>query len=457
MGDILAGTTRVVVVGAGFAGLDAVKELEDAPVEVTLLDRRNHHLFQPLLYQVATAGLNPSDIAQPIRHVVGGQRNCRVLMADVADVDLDARRLQTDLGPIDYDYLIVATGATHDYFGNQEWARHAPGLKTVEDALDIRRRLLTAFERAETTADRTERQQHMTFVVVGAGPTGVELAGAIKEIATHSLSGDFRVIDTSEAKVLLVEAGPQVLPAFPEKLSASAERQLTNLGVEVRTSCMVVDVRADGVSVRATGTEDAPTDIASSTVVWAAGVAASPLGAALSGSRDKAGRVPVTVGLNLAGHDEVFVIGDLAAISDAKGVEVPGVAPAAQQAGRHAARSIMADLEGRGRDAFVYRDKGSMATIGRSAAVVHLGPFDFSGYPAWVAWWLVHIWSLIGFRSRAAVMAGWAWQYLTRRRVARLITAPTPLPGPDRPADHHPRLDHPETAGENRRHQSPSS
>ncbi len=419
--------TEVVIVGAGFGGLEAAKALADAPpsVNVTLVDKRNHHTFQPLLYQVATAGLNPSDIAQPIRQIIGDQANCRVLMADVTAVDSQARRLTTSSGPIDYDYLIVATGATHAYFGNDAWASHAPGLKTVEDALDIRRRILLAFERAEASSDPEEQQRHMTFVVVGAGPTGVELAGSIAEIATQTLRGQYRSIDTTRSRIVLLEAGPRVLPTFAEKLSASAADQLGSLGVDVFTNRAVTDIDPEGVD-----TTDGR--IPASTVLWAAGVAASPLGAALAEATgvtlDRAGRVEVASSLTPPGVDNVFVIGDLAAAVDAAGVTVPGVAPAAQQGGLHAVACIEADIAGRPRPDFVYNDKGSMATVGRSRAVVELGPrLRFSGFVAWVVWWLVHIWSLVGFRSRATVMAGWAWQYLTRRRDARLITNTPPL------------------------------
>jgi len=340
-----------------------------------------------------------------------------VLLAEATEVDLAEQRLSTSSGPIEYDYLIVATGATHAYFGNDHWARLAPGLKTVEDALDIRRRILLAFERAEASDDPDEQRRHMTFVVVGAGPTGVELAGAIQEIATQTLRGQFRSIDTADSRVVLVEAGPRVLPGFSEKLSTSAEAQLARLGVEVALGGPVTGIDSEGVDIESGR-------IQSSTVLWAAGVAASPLGRSLSTDLDRAGRVPVTTHLTLPTADNVFVIGDLAAVVDVDGVTVPGVAPAAQQGGLHAVACIEADLAGRPRPEFRYQDKGSMATIGRSAAVAELGRFEFSGYLAWVVWWLVHIWSLVGFRSRATVMVGWAWQYLTRRRDARLITEP---------------------------------
>ncbi len=422
-------TKRVVVVGAGFGGLEAAKALADLDVDVTLIDKRNHHTFQPLLYQVATAGLNPSDIAQPIRQIIGLQENCRVLLAEVVDVDPTRRTLgylrpasgtqtaQSSVEWMEYDYLIVATGATHAYFGNDNWAPLAPGLKTVEDALDIRRRILLAFERAEATSDPIEQRRHTTFVVVGAGPTGVELAGAIQEIATQTLRGQFRSFDTSSSRVVLVEAGPRVLPTFTEKLSKSAEKQLRNLGVEVWTGRPVTGVDSEGVDI-------GDGRIPASTVLWAAGVAASPLGRMLSDDCDRAGRVPVTSSLTLPNADNVFVIGDLAAAVDADGVTVPGVAPAAQQGGLHAVACIEADLAGQPRPEFHYKDKGSMATIGRSSAVAHVFGLQISGYVAWVVWWLVHIWSLVGFRSRATVMVGWAWQYLTRRRDARLITEP---------------------------------
>ncbi len=410
------GRPHVVIIGCGFGGLSAARALADHEVDVTIVDRENHHTFQPLLYQVATAGLNPSDIAQPIRNILRKQRNTTVLLDEVTAIDPTARTITTMTTTIAYDYLVVAAGACHSYFGHDDWERHAPGLKTIDDALEIRRRMLLAFERAEATDDLEERRRLMTFVVVGAGPTGVELAGAVKEIATRTLAADFRSIDTSESRVILVEAGPRVLSAFPEVLSASAEKQLTALGVEVRTSTMVTAL--DGV-VAVTDAGPIPT----ATVLWGAGVAASPLGRFLGVELDRAGRVPVESDLSVADHPELFVIGDLAAVTQSSGAPVPGVAPAAQQGGRHVVRCIEADLDGRVRPTFTYVDKGSMATIGRSAAVVDLGPkLRFSGYLAWVVWWLVHIWSLIDFRSRIQAMSGWGWQYLTGRRNARLIT-----------------------------------
>lgn len=407
---------HVVVVGAGFGGLAAAKALADAPVDVTIVDRQNHHLFQPLLYQVATAGLNPSDIAQPVRHILAKQPNCRPLLADVTGIDATAQRIETSVGVIAYDYLVLATGATHAYFGNDHWAAHAPGLKTIEDALDIRRRILLAFERAESAESADNREQLMTFVVVGAGPTGVEMAGAIREIATRTLRRDFRRIDTTASEVLLVEAGPAVLPPFPPRLQRSAEKQLRHLGVDVRTNTRVTDISAEGVT----------TDrgfIPTATVVWAAGVAASPLGARLDGETDRSGRVVVGTDLSLAAYENVFVIGDLAAATDGEGTAVPGVAPAAEQGGEHVARCIAADLAATARPTFVYDDKGSLATIGRSKAVADLGPrLRFGGHMAWLVWWIVHIWSLVGFRSRIRTMGSWAWQYWTGHRSARLIT-----------------------------------
>lgn len=413
------GRPHVVVVGCGFGGLATTQALANAPVDVTVIDRENHHTFQPLLYQVASAGLNPSDIAQPIRHVIRKQRNARVLLDEVTGVDQAAQTVDTVTDVIGYDYLVLATGATHSYFGNDDWAAFAPGLKTIDDALDIRRRILLAFERAEVTEDPVEREKLMTFVVVGAGPTGVELAGAVKEIATKTLRADFRSIDTMTSRVILVEAGPRVLAAFPEKLSASAERQLVRLGVEVRTASSVTSIDADGVTL-AVGAGDE--SIAAATVLWGAGVAASPLGRNVSDDVDRAGRVAVSAELTLKDQPNVFVIGDLASVTS-DGDAVPGVAPAAQQGGRHVARCIEADLDGSPRPTFSYKDKGSMATIGRSKAVADLGPrLQFGGYMAWLVWWAVHILTLIDFRSKASAMASWGWQYATGQRIARLIT-----------------------------------
>jgi NADH:ubiquinone reductase (H+-translocating) len=403
--------SRVVIVGAGFAGLNAAKRLRDAPVELTLVDRRNFHLFQPLLYQVASAALNPSDIAYPIRSVFRRQENVRaVVMGEVTDVDLERRTVALDDGTeLSYDYLIVATGATHSYFGREEWAETAPGLKTMEDALTMRKRILGAFEEAERFPEQAD--ELLTFVVVGAGPTGVELAGALVEIAVHSMSREFRRIDPSQAKVILVEGTDRVLPAYPEDLSASAHRQLEGMGVEVICGELVSEVHDDGVTL------SGGRRINAATVLWAAGVQASPLGAMLGVETDRSGRVLVESDLSLPGRDRVFVIGDLAAVPG-----VPGVAPAAMQMGRHAARMILADLEGRRRESFRYRNKGSLATIGRARAVADFGRIRFGGFFAWVAWLAIHVFYLIGFRNRFLVIASWAWNYLTFRRGARIIT-----------------------------------
>jgi NADH dehydrogenase len=407
---------RVVVVGAGFGGLETARRLAKAPVRVTVVDRRNHHLFQPLLYQVATAGLSPADIAAPIRHVLRKQRNAEVILAEVAEV-LPARRALrlADGEELRYDFLVLATGATHSYFGHDEWAPLAPGLKTLEDAVEIRRRILTAFERAEREPDPARRRALLTFVVVGGGPTGVELAGAIAEIARQTLAGDFRRIAPEQTRVLLVEAAPRVLPPYPEKLSRAARAQLEELGVEVVTGAPVTAIDEDGVSV-------GDARVLAKTVLWGAGVEASPLARTLGAPLDRAGRVRVEKDLSVPGRPEVFVIGDLAAATDARGAPVPGVAPAALQGGRHAARAIVRRLSGEPAEPFRYRDKGSLATIGRAAAVARIGRFLFSGLLAWLAWLLVHIFFLIGFRNRVAVILEWAWSYLTFQRGSRLIT-----------------------------------
>ncbi|MEM9609311.1 MAG: NAD(P)/FAD-dependent oxidoreductase [Actinomycetota bacterium] len=406
---------HVVIVGGGFGGLEAAKRLGRLPVRVTLIDRRNHHLFQPLLYQVATAGLSPADIAYPIRSVLRTTDNVTVLLGEVVDVDVERRSIRLAEGDeLDYDSLVLAAGATHSYFGNDDWEQHAPGLKTIEDAIEIRRRVLQAFERAERTDDPEERRALLTFAVIGAGPTGVEMAGAISEIALRTLSRDFRRIDPTTARVVLVEAADRVLPVYPEGLSTKALRQLRALGVEVQTSTRVEAIDADGLDTDGGRIE-------ARTVVWGAGVQASPLGASLGCELDRAGRVIVDEHLNVPGRPDVFVIGDQAAIADGDGL-VPGVAPAANQAGRHVAKVIEADLAGESRPRFRYRDKGSLATIGRSSAVADFGRLRFSGFVAWVLWWAVHIAFLVGFRSRAIVMFGWGWSYLTFQRGARLIT-----------------------------------
>jgi NADH dehydrogenase len=407
---------RVLIVGAGFGGLDAARALRRAPLRVTVLDRRNHHLFQPLLYQVATAALNPADIAAPIRHVLRRQANAEVVLGDARAVDLAGRRvLLADGDALPYDFLVLATGATHSYLGREEWAPLAPGLKTLEDALEIRRRVLLAFERAEREKDPGPRGALLTFVVVGAGPTGVELAGALSEIARHTLAADFRHIAPASARVVLVEAAGRVLPPFSERLSAAARRQLERLGVEVRTGAPVTAVDEEGVTA---GGER----IEARTVLWGAGVAASPLARSLGVPLDRAGRVHVRPDLSVPGHPEAFVVGDLAAVEAPGGGPVPGVAPAAKQEGRHAARNVLRAASGEATQPFRYRDKGLLATIGRAAAVARVGRLEFSGLAAWLAWLLVHIAFLIGFRNRVAVLLQWAWSYATFKRGARLIT-----------------------------------
>jgi len=410
-----AGAPRVVVIGAGFAGLNAARALAGRPVRVIVVDRRNHHLFQPLLYQVATAALSPGDIAAPIRHVLRAQRNAEVILGDVARVDAAARTLHlADGARVPYDLLVVATGATHSYFGHADWAPLAPGLKTLEDALEIRRRIFTAFERAEREPAPAARRALLTFVVVGAGPTGVELAGALAEIARYTLSADFRHISPENARVVLLEAAPRVLPAYPERLSEAARRQLERIGVEVRTSAQVTGIDAAGVAV---GGER----IESRTVLWGAGVAASPIAASLGAPLDGSGRVEVRPDLSVPGHPEIFVAGDLARIVQ-DGAPVPGVAPAAIQEGRHGARNALRRARGRRTLPFRYRDRGALATIGRAAAVGNVRGLELTGLPAWLAWLGVHIAFLIGFRNRVAVLLGWAWSYATFDRGARLIT-----------------------------------
>lgn len=418
---------HVVVVGAGFGGLKVVRSLARAPVRITVIDRRNHHLFQPLLYQVASAALDPSDIAYPIRTVFRWQDNVeRVLMGVVEDVDLDGRAVVLEDGArIAYDRLVIATGATHSYFGNEAaWRPVAPGLKTVEDALEIRRRVLAAFEHAERYPD--EQRAWLTFVVIGAGPTGVELAGALVEIAFHALARDFDAIDPRSARVILLEGGPRVLPAYPESLSANARRQLEGLGVEVRTGHLAQALDDGGVTL------DDGTRIDTHTILWAAGVHASPLGARLGAPLDAVGRVEVAPDLSVPGHPAAFVIGDLAHIPQDGGT-VPGVAPAAIQAGKHVAAQIRRDLRGEARTRFRYRDKGSLATIGRARAVADLGRLAFGGFFAWLAWMAIHIVYLIGFRNRLFVVLSWGWSWLTFRRGSRLITGGRRAGWPDRP------------------------
>jgi len=404
---------HVVIVGGGFAGLGAARALRAAPARVTLLDRRNHHVFQPLLYQVATAGLSAPEIAAPLRRILRHQANVTVLMGEVVSVDAGRRTLVLSDSEMGYDYLVLATGATHSYFGHDGWAAHAPGLKSIEDALEIRRRLFLAFERAEREDDAGARAAWLTFVVVGGGPTGVELAGTLAEIARHTLTREFRRIDPSRAKVVLLEAADRVLPPYPPVLSQRARRQLEGLGAEVRTGALVTGVDASGVAL---GSER----IAARTVLWAAGVAASPLGRSLGAAVDRAGRVKVERDLSLPGRPEVFVAGDLAAFEQ-DGRPIPGVAPAAMQMGRHAGANVRRALAGRPRAPFRYVDKGSLATIGRKAAVADFGRVHLWGLPAWLAWLGIHIFFLIGFRNRLFVLLDWAMAYLSYERGARLI------------------------------------
>lgn len=406
---------RVVIIGGGFGGLSAARELKGAPVDVLLIDRRNHHVFQPLLYQVATAGLSPGDIAAPIRWILRYQTNVRVWMGEITAIDPVNRIVRLQDGEAPYDRLIVAAGATHAYFGHEEWRRFAPGLKTLEDALDLRRRVLVAFEKAERETDRARQRRLLTFVVVGGGPTGVELAGALAEISRHALASDFRAIDPESARVILIEGGPALLAAYHEDMSAFAKRALERLGVNVWTGSVVTNVTEGKVHV---GGET----IEAGTILWAAGVSASPLGATLGASLDRAGRVFVADDLTVPGCPEISVVGDLAALKRADGSWLPGVAQVAIQQGRHAARNVRRTLQGQTTLPFVYRDLGNLATIGRNSAVAELPRWRFKGYTAWLFWLFVHIANLIGFRNRLSVMTQWAFSYLTFQRSVRLIT-----------------------------------
>ena len=408
---------RVVIIGAGFGGLECARALTGAPVEVTLVDRHNHHLFQPLLYQVATAALSPGDIAWPVRSVFRRQRHVTVLMGTVTGIDTATRVVHMADGPaLPYDVLVIATGATHSYFGRDDWSGAAPGLKTIEDATAIRRRLLLAFERAEVTSKAEERRRLLTFAVVGGGPTGVELAGAMVELARASIAGEFRHFDPASARVVLIEAGPRILPTFPAELSTYAHRALERMGVQVLTGTRVTEVDETGVQC---GEER----IAASTIVWAAGVVASPAAGWIEAERDSAGRVKVAPDLSVPGHPGIFAVGDTASVQDAQGRPVPGTAPAAKQMGRHAGRVIAARAAGRAEPGpFAYRHQGDLATIGRRAAVVSLGGIRLTGRIGWWFWGIAHVWYLIGFRSRVVVSFEWFWSYLTFQRGARLIT-----------------------------------
>ncbi len=418
---------HVVLVGAGFGGLYAAKALKRAPIELTVIDRRNFHLFQPLLYQVATGGLSPGEIASPVRHVLRRHSNTRVWMAEVRDIDVQKRCLALDESEIFYDTLILASGSHHHYFGHDEWAPLAPGLKTIEDATEMRGRILAAFEHAELEPDPDERRALLTFVIVGAGPTGVELAGALAEIANDTLRHDFRSINPAHARILLLEGTDRVLPAFPPDLGAAAERDLVKLGVRCRTGTTVTDLNAGGVTVRTgNGVEFIP----SKTVLWAAGVQASNLGQILAeragAPLDRSGRLIVQPDLTVPGHPEIFAIGDLANFSHQTGKPLPGVAPVAMAEGRYVARAIQARLRGERPPPFHYRDKGTLATIGRNKAVADFGRLHITGFPAWITWLFVHLMYLVEFDNRLLVLIEWIYDYITKNRGARLITGEPP-------------------------------
>jgi NADH dehydrogenase len=412
---------RVVIVGAGFGGLEAAKRLARRPVDVTVVDRRNHHLFQPLLYQVATAALSPADIAAPIRSILAGARNIRVLLDSVSGVIPLANSVRLSSGLVlPYDWLILATGARHSYFGRDDWAVHAPGIKTIEDATAVRRRVLLALERAETERNRKARNAQLTFVVIGGGPTGVEMAGAIAELARQSVSRDFRSITPHCSRVILIEAGDRLLPAFPPELSERTRKALEQLGVEIRLRQPVTDIGRNHVRI---GAEL----IMTHTVVWAAGIEASPAAEWLGARSDRLGRVIIGDNLIVPGHDNIFAIGDTAACPDGRGGTLPGVAPVAKQQGRYIADVIL----GRTTRPFRYRDFGNLATIGRRRAVADFGKVRMSGFPAWLVWCAAHVWFLVGFRSRLSVTLHWAWNYFTYARSARLITGPIDAARPD--------------------------
>ncbi|HEY8104609.1 MAG TPA: NAD(P)/FAD-dependent oxidoreductase [Gemmatimonadales bacterium] len=408
-------TPHVVIAGGGFAGIYAARALRGAPVRITIVDRKNYHLFQPMLYQVATAGLNPADITAPIRSILRRQKNVDVLMGEVTSVDTSARAVDlADGARLPYDYLLVCTGARHSYFGHDDWEVLAPGLKGLEDALEIRRRVFTAFERAEREGNPAKRHADLTFVIVGGGATGVEMAGAVAEIRSFALCRDFRHIDPRDATVLLLEGGPRILPSYPETLSAEAKHELRGLGVDVRTETFVTDVRPGAVHA-------AGWTIPTNTVIWAAGNVASPLLKTLGAPLDGQGRVPVRPDCTIPTHPEVFVLGDAAAFAEADRT-LPGICPVAIQMGQYAARAIRADLNGRPREPFRYWDKGQLAVIGRGQAVADIGRLHFGGFVAWFLWIFIHIFFLIGFRNRVLVLIQWAWAYLTYQRGARLIT-----------------------------------
>jgi len=410
------GKTRVVIIGAGFGGLEAAKALRRADADVILIDRHNHHCFQPLLYQVATAALSPAEIAWPIRHILRPQRNATVLMEEVQSVDTNKKCLHTQFGDLPYDYLVIATGAMHSYFGHDDWSDYAPGLKRIEDATRIRRGILIAFERAEVVQDQDEQRRLLTFVIVGGGATGVEMAGAIADVARQTLAADFRRIDPRTARIVLIEAGPRILPTFPQTLSNYARDTLARHGVEVKTETLVTKCDARGVDLK-DGRIDA------STIIWAAGVKSSPAARWLNTEADKAGRVKVAADLSVPGHPDIFVIGDAATIADAKGNSVPGTAPAAKQMGKYVGKVISARIAGRERrKPFKYLHLGDLATIGRRAAVVKFGVLELKGFLGWLFWSVAHIYFLIGLRNRFVVAFNWFWDYITFQRGARLIT-----------------------------------
>jgi len=417
---------RIVIIGGGFGGLEAAKALKRAAADVTVIDRQNHHCFQPLLYQVATAALSPAEIAWPIRHILRPQRNATVLMEEVRGVDTERKCVQTQFGDVAYDYLVIATGAMHSYFGNDAWSDYAPGLKRIEDATRIRRSILIAFERAEVIQDQEEQRRLLTFVIVGGGATGVEMAGAIADVARQTLAADFRRIDPRSARIVLIEAGPRLLPTFPENLSDYARDTLTRGGVEVKTDTLVTKCDARGVDLK-------NGRINAGTIIWAAGVTASPASHWLNAEADRAGRIKVKPDLSVPGHPEIFVIGDTAAIADSEGHPIPGIAPAAKQMGKYVGKLLTRRIAGReAGKPFRYVHLGDLATIGRRAAVVKFGPLELKGFVGWLFWSIAHIYFLIGLRNRFVVAFNWFWDYLTFQRGARLITDVTDSEGSGR-------------------------
>ena len=411
---------RVVIIGAGFGGLEATKTLRRAPVDITLIDRENYHCFQPLLYQVATAALSPADIAWPIRHILRQQKNATVFMTEVTGIDVEARVVNTKAGPFSFDFLVIATGARNWHFGHDRWAEIAPGLKRIEDATRIRRSILSAFEEAELARDDAQRKRLLTFVIIGGGPTGVEMAGAIAEVARQTLARDFRRIDPRTARIVLVEAGPHLLPTFSEQHSRYARDTLATMGVDVMTSSPVLQCDERGVDL-------AGGRIEAGSVIWAAGITASPAAQWLSAERDRGGRVVVCPDLSLRGRDDIFVIGDTATVNDARGRPIPGLAAAAKQMGHYVGKLIAVRIAGRSLPPFRYRDLGILATIGRRAAVVELGHIHLKGFIGWMFWCAVHIYFLIGIRNRFVVAVTWLWSYVTFKRGARLITEVPPI------------------------------